>query len=297
MANKKAIATQDLGLELGLMMAQYLLGAEDLHYGLWTDGLEVKLENLPAAQAAYTELLLSHVPAEPSSILEVGCGAGVTAEKLLEMGHEVECVSPPTDLLKRAIERLGDRAVVHEMGFEGLKTDKKFDLVLFSESFQYVRCREGLTLAKSLLKPGGAILICDFFKRLGKHISPIGGGHKLNHLTEGCENLQLEICEDIDITDQTAPNLDLVNDFMQQVGKPGYEASMKAARRSFPFLTRLARWFFRKRLAKMEYKYFSAQRTGKVFADTKTYRLFKLRPVETGLNKPAESDIKVAAGS
>lgn len=282
MPKNKAVVSQDFGLELGLIFARYLLNTEDLHYGYWEPGLEVKLENLPAAQEAYTDFLLGHVPQRPSAILEVGCGAGVTAEKLLALGHDVECVSPPSELVERAKARLGERVKIHEMGFEDLEhvidPDGRFDLVMFSESFQYVRCREGLALAKSLLKPGGAILVCDFFKRTGKHKSIIGGGHKIHHLTDFSAQVGLEIAEDVDITDRTAPTLDLVNEFFDKAGKPAYDAAMKAAARSYPLTTRIAKWFFRKRLANMERKYFTGRRTGKEFAETKTYRLFILKP-------------------
>jgi SAM-dependent methyltransferase len=295
MPKNKTVPSQDYGLELGLALARYLLDTENLHYGYWTPELEVKLRNLPAAQEAYTDFLLGFIPKKPCSILEVGCGAGVTAARLLEMGHEVECISPPSELVNRAKERLGDRVKIHEAGFEEIETDRKFDVVMFSESFQYVRCREGLTLAKSLLKPGGEILICDFFKRKGKHRSIIGGGHKLNHLTESIEKLNLAVCEDIDITEETAPNLDLVNEFFQELGEPAYEATLKVARRTHPILTKMVRWLFRKRFERMESKYFTGQRTGKEFARTKTYRLFKLRPAEEVVKPEARTKAEATA--
>lgn len=296
---KEVVPSQEYGLELGLALARYFLGTENLHYGLWKPGLEVKLQNLPAAQEAYTDFLLGYLPERPCSILEVGCGAGVTAERMLAMGHEVECVSPPSELVECAKKRLGDRVKIHEMGFEELEAvidpGRRFDVVMFSESFQYVRCREGLTLAKSLLKPGGEILICDFFKRLGKPKTIIGGGHKFHHLTEGCEVLNLEIVEDVDITDETAPNLDLVNEFFEQLGRPAYEATLKVAHRIRPKLTRLVRWFLRKRLATMEEKYFTGKRTGEEFKRAKTYRLFKLRPVGKAVKSEEPSEVEATA--
>ncbi|MHC4839489.1 MAG: methyltransferase domain-containing protein [Planctomycetota bacterium] len=280
MAKRKVQATRDLGLDLGLLFAKYLMETEDLHYGLWEPGVEVKLANMPAAQVAYTNFLFKHIPENTKSILDVGCGSGVTAEKLLDKGYEVECVAPPAGTTEAAAERLEGRATVNASGFEEFKTDKRFDLVLFSESFQYVRCREGLTHAISMLNPGGAVLVCDFFKRTGIEGSPIGGGHKFNHWTEGVSALNLETVTDIDITDMTAPNLDLVADFLEKVGKPGYEASMHAAKVSYPKSLKIARWFFKKKIAKMEHKYFSGLRDGAAFATHKTYRLLLVKPKE-----------------
>ena len=53
-------------------MARYLLDSEELHYGYWSPGLEVKLQNLPLAQRAHTELILSHLPAGAGRVLDVG---------------------------------------------------------------------------------------------------------------------------------------------------------------------------------------------------------------------------------
>lgn len=278
MAKRKVQATRDLGLDIGLLFAKYLLNTEDLHYGLWESGVEVKLANMSAAQVAYTEFLFSHIPDGTKTILDVGCGSGVTAEKLIDKGFELECVAPPAGTTEAAAERLKGRATVTAAGFEDFATEKRYDLILFSESFQYIRSLEGLTHAASLLAPGGAILVCDFFKRTGVEGSPIGGGHKFNHWTDAVAKLDLETVTDIDITDKTAPNLDLVAEFLEKVGKPSYESINHAAKVSYPKSLKIARWFFKKKIAKMEHKYFSGLRDGAAFAKYKTYRLLLTKP-------------------
>ena len=45
--------------ELGLVLAQQILGVEDLHYGLWDADLELSLGNIARAQQRYTEMLLA----------------------------------------------------------------------------------------------------------------------------------------------------------------------------------------------------------------------------------------------
>lgn len=277
MAKPKRIPSQDLGLELGLLMARYMLGTEDLHYGLWKPGNEVKLANMPAAQEAHTELILEHIPQGVKRILDVGCGAGVIAERLVQRGYQVDAVAPASQLLESAKARLGDRARVFESRFEEWKHDDVYDLVMFSESFQYVPLDQVIPCCQRVLRPGGHILICDFFKRPGMKGGPISGGHKLHEFEKEVARRGLVKLQDIDITDETAPNLDLVNDFLQKVGKPAYESVMDFASKSRPFWTRVARWWFREKFEKIEHKYFEGRRTGAAFREYKSYRLFLLQ--------------------
>lgn len=274
---QKDFRSRDIGLETGLLLARYLLDTENLHYGYWANGLELKFQNLPAAQEKYTEFLLSHIPPGVNSVLDVGCGAGVTAEKLLERGCEVECVAPQTALLDCARQRLGDRAKVHAARFQDFEPSRKFDLVLFSESFQYVPFEQALPHALRFLDDGGYVLICDFFKVQGKKGSPIGGGHKLHEFIKQAAKLNADIVTDIDITAQTAPNLDLVDDFLTRVGKPGYEMLMEHAMATYPKLTRVVRWWNKEKIEKVEHKYFSGIRNAQTFSEFKTYRLLLLR--------------------
>ncbi|MEN8205237.1 MAG: hypothetical protein ABFS24_04405 [Pseudomonadota bacterium] len=49
--------------ELGLGLAQQILGVEDLHYGLWDADLDLSLGNIALAQQRYTEMLLALIDA------------------------------------------------------------------------------------------------------------------------------------------------------------------------------------------------------------------------------------------
>ena len=280
MTERKHIPSQDLGLELGLLFARHLVGTEDLHYGLWAPGLPVKLANMPRAQAAHTQLVIDNIPQDVRRILDVGCGAGVIGEQLVQRGYTVDCVGPEGRLLARARDRLDGRASVHAARFQDFRTDDKFDLILFSESFQYVPLEDALPRCESMLRPGGYILICDFFKQPGRHGAPIGGGHRLQVFRDLVQSRGLNVVTDLDITAQTAPNADLADDFLREVGKPAYELVDAFARESWPLATRVSRWFMRKRLRKLEDKYFSGRRNAAVFAEFKSYRLVLLqRPV------------------
>ena len=277
MVKRRTVASQDLGLGLALLLTRYLLDTEELHFGLWSDDLPVTLANFPAAQERYTKFVESHLPAGIKDVLEVGCGAGGMALRLLDRGLAVEVVAPPSLLLERAKERISDRAEVHEICFEDYAGDRQFDLVLFCESFQYVDIQQSLHRAAQVLRPGGHIMICDFFRRPGKHHSPIGGGTRFHLFDAEVERAGLARIKDIDITAETAPTIDLIDDFLRRVGKPGYELGLDYATRTRPWLTKLLTRRFRKKIAKLEYKHFSGRRTGHAFTEYKSYRLFLLQ--------------------
>ncbi len=153
--------TRAIGLDVGLSFASWLTGAENLHYGDWT-GLEINAANLGPAQVAYTDRLFRFLPDKPCRILDIGGGAGETARKLLALGHQVEIVIPSAFLASRCGEN-AKGAVVHEMRFEDFEGTGKFDVCLFSESFQYIPLGTGLKKCLGLLAPadGSSSLIAS----------------------------------------------------------------------------------------------------------------------------------------
>lgn len=208
---KKKIDTRAIGLEVGTGLAKWVTGAENLHYGLW-DGLEVNAGNLGAAQAAYTDKLFGFLPEGPLSILDIGGGAGETARKLLALGHEVNIVIP-SDFLANRCRANAPGARVHETTFEDFETNERFDVCLFSESFQYVPLQTALSKAMELTKPGGHILIADCFRsedmRSEGGIRAAGGGHPVARFREEVSGLPLEQLALEDITESVAPSIDL----------------------------------------------------------------------------------------
>ena len=119
---KKWKLSKDLGLGLGHVTGRFFVGTEELHFGYWPDGLAPELQNLPKAQEAFSDLLMAHLPAEAKSVLEIGCGTGVLARRLIDSGRSVDVVSPSSYLTRVAREALGDEARFHECRFEDLET-------------------------------------------------------------------------------------------------------------------------------------------------------------------------------
>ncbi len=266
--------SREVGLEILYLILRYHPGSRHLHYGYWDEGLPRTIANLPQAQEAYCDFLLSHIPEGTRTILDVGCGVGGLARRLVDAGYQVECISPSSAFKKYAIELLGEGTPIHECYFEDFPVEKTYDLVLFSESFQYVKAEEALQNAARLLRVGGHLMISDFFKTGAPGKSPIGGGCKIRRFQAALEGKPLRLVEDVDITDKTAPTMEIMNEMLLQVAVPARDRVFAFLRGRHPLITRFLEWKFRKKLAKIETKYLSGARDAATFAIYKTYRLF-----------------------
>jgi SAM-dependent methyltransferase len=273
MGKKKAMDSREVGLVMGLAAGKYFFGSDDLHYGLWTDGLAVKPENIRKAQDQHSQLLLDTIPADVKTILDVGCGAGAMAKRLVDRGYTVTCVSPSGPLTAEARKKLGPDVPILEMPFESVETSAKYDMVMFSESYQYIKLERSIEQISNLLRPGGYLMICDFFRRTAEERGPIRGGHKIEVFREIISKYPLISLVDRDITKETARNYDLMNDFLNQVGVPVWELAFRYCTVNYPRTTAIARRLFRKKIEKLEKKYFQGHRTAETFTRYKTYRL------------------------
>ena len=146
-------AWQQVGLVAGFLAGRHFVGAKDLHYGYWLDGVEPIIRNLPQAQEDYCRFLLDHIPRDAQRVLDVGSGAGSVAAHLVARGQNVDCVSPSSFLNSQARALLGDGARVFETDYEEFRTSTVYDCVLFCESFQYVKMELALQNVSEQLRP------------------------------------------------------------------------------------------------------------------------------------------------
>jgi SAM-dependent methyltransferase len=272
-----ALSSSEFGLALGLIFGRFFLNMQDLHYGYWPADLPREPQNLAIAQAAYTELLISHIPRDARSVLDVGCGAGNTARKLLERGYRVDCVSPNTFLTAVARQAVGDRATIFETKFQDLTTDRRYDVVLFSESLLFIPLDQAFAKALELLTPGGYVLITDIFRVPAEGKSPIGGGHELPRFRETVARYPLAPVVDFDMTEGIAPTFDLLNRATREAIEPTYRLILGRLTLRFPLIMRLLRWKFRHKIERAEQKHFSGRRDGANFVKYKSYRLLLYR--------------------
>ncbi|PJI85075.1 methyltransferase family protein [Yoonia maricola] len=283
MARKK-IDTRGLGLDIGLTFSKWLTGAENLHYGYW-DGLEVCAANFGVAQVAYTDLVFERLPKAPCRILDIGGGAGETARKLIAMGHQVEIVIPSAFLASRCRENAPE-AVVHEATFQDAQPEGPFDVCLFSESFQYIPLDQGIAKCLSLLAPGGRIVIADCFRSEGFKSdtvqATVGGGHPILAFRDLVKSLKLQVSQEIDITAQVAPSIDLEQGLFNVVGYAGQrvDAEMAAHR---PRVRSVLHWVWRRLMsqrkrARLDQRLNHKTRNAAHFSANNTYLMLVLTP-------------------
>lgn len=273
MMHDNKINSKSVGLDIGLLLGRFFMNTEDLHYGYWPGDKTVTVQNFAEAQQRHSQLIIDHIPKGVQCILDVGSGSGNLAKKLLERGFSVDCVLPSEFLAENIRNKLGDKSIVHVCGFEDLITEKKYDLILFSESFQYVKLGLSIDKIVNMLPEGGYLLICDFFKKDVPGKSPLGGGHKWTAFEKKIQSVQLTNLIDIDITEETAPTNDLLDRFVTEVLGPVKRMTGSYLESNYPTLTKLFCWKFQNRLQKINRVYFNGQLTGENFIKYKTYRL------------------------
>ena len=274
MGKQDKVDSREVGLEIGLLMSRFFQNCDDLHYGYWPNGLEVQFSNMGQAQANHSELIISNIPDGTRSILDVGAGAGSLAEKLLKKDFAVDCVSPSTFLSDKLDEKFNGRSTVFRSKFEDLETDKKYDLILFSESFQYIDIKKALDKSLSLMNESGHLLICDFFKTDADGKNPLQAGHKFSKYQQIIEDYPLEQLTEIDITAETAPTIQILDDFLTNLALPVSELCSIYLHGNYPRLMKILNWKLGKKFDKIENRYFKGEMNVEAYMKFETYRLF-----------------------
>ena len=122
---KKKIDSKEVGLVAGIILGKTLFKTDDLHYGYWTPDLKLDIQNIVHAQENHSNFIISNIPEGVSTILDVGCGAGALAKRLLAKGYHVDCVSPSMLLTREAKKLTGGKAPFADLAADGAPADPR----------------------------------------------------------------------------------------------------------------------------------------------------------------------------
>ena len=100
------------------------------------------------------------------------------------------------------------------------------------------------------------------------------GGHRLDLFDDEISNSTLVKEKDIDITKETAPTWDFLNQLLNEVAIPISDMSNNYLEYKYPRLTKLIKWKYQRKLNKIKKVWLSGELTGESFIKFKSYRLF-----------------------
>lgn len=266
--------------DIGLKLIQKTLGLKYLHYGYFEDGIPVNIEGLKIAQQKYTEKILAHIPQEVKTILDVGCGAGGNAAAMVEKGYEVNCVDPDPYLLSKTLEATHGKVKTFQGMYENAQIDQlqPVDLLLMSESCQYINPEIGFQKHQSRVRQGGYVMAVDFFitKEIDKNYLS-KSGHKYQQFLDTAKKYGFELVKAEDITKQTAPTMEIYQDIILNKIFPVFEAVFEFIERRFNFIYKILRYFLKDKVEHLKKKY--SNQDAKTFSEYKTYYLLLFKKV------------------
>jgi hypothetical protein len=169
-----------------------------LHYGLF----EHPDEKIGLAQERSTELLLARLPPPPARILEAGIGLATTLARLSGLGYDAEGITPDAKQIAVARARHGDAIRVHCAAFETFQAARRYDLLLFQESSQYIDSEALFAKAATLADD---VLVLDEFA-----LRPVDGPglHALSDFLDAAARHGYEVVEHLDLSAQAAPTME-----------------------------------------------------------------------------------------
>lgn len=202
-----------------------LTGSSYLHYGYWdplpSSAEEVTAPQLRAAQEAYAACLLTFIPTGTDTVLDVGCGIGGNAAYLLARDLTVEGLAPDAFQQEIFSKHTGGNAPFYLTTFQEFQPPHLYDLVLFSESSQYIATDDIAKGAARLLSAGGYLLLADMLRTDEEYCEGIFSNcHLASDLNASLTQAGFTLVKTKDISTQIAPTLDLTDYIFRTFGLP-----------------------------------------------------------------------------
>ena len=237
----------------------YYLGLTDspyLHYGYWetlpVPAEELTIGRLRIAQEAYAAKLLDIIPTGTHTVLDVGCGIGGNAAYLLERGFTVEGLAPDPFQRERFLQCTHGQAIFHLTNFENFKATHPYDLILLSESSQYMAAVDIAQGAANILGDGGYLLLADMMRSDPNYKEGMFSNcHVVTELHAALVQAGFSLVKSEDISAQIVPTIDLYVDTFRRFGTNTIHYIADLIAIAVPPLYKLLRWIFRRWVQKL----------------------------------------------
>ena len=254
-----------------------VLGLAHLHYGIWNADDELTLANLQAAQERYQQAIIALLPApdaaRPVHILDVGCGTGELSKTLKAMGYHIEGLSPDINHVDSYETKVG--APFHHCLFEEFEPTKTYDVIIMSESCQYIALDALFANVTQCLAARRQWIVVDYFVKDGVAGVMAKSGHTYTMFQRAVANSQLTMDYDRDITEAVLPTLDFAANLVARGELALSMLKQRIDQRSFVLskIVNLILWLARKKLTKLEQSRILIDSAA--FKEAKTYRLMR----------------------
>lgn len=233
------------GMNLELLIATEILKLNSLHYGFWNNGEELTISNLRKAQERYTLTLLELIPDGVKTILDVGCGIGDVALTLAEKGYIVTAISPDKNHKKYFDKYKNENISFYNTKFEDIRFDRKFDLILMSESQGNFSPVVTFEQCRRYLNQPGYLLVSNIFNRNNKPSLNGVNSTEQEYITQA-EEYGLNVIKSIDITKEVLPTLQIASDAHQEYFLPALSVFHHCINKFAPLKYKLVKLFFYK---------------------------------------------------
>lgn len=254
-----------------------VLGLEHLHYGIWQEGDALTLANLKAAQERYQQAIIELLPppngGAPVRILDVGCGTGELSKALKAKGYTVEGLSPDINHVDSYAAKVG--APFHHCLFEEFTPAHAYDVVIMSESCQYIALDKLFPMLEACLSPNGQWVVVDYFVRDGVSGQMAKSGHGYTAFQRAVTASALRMDYDRDITEATLKTLDFGRGLVERGELALSMLKQRIDKRSWALskLISLMLWLGRKEIKKLNDSRVLID--SQAFRAAKTYRLMR----------------------